>query len=66
MNRTHPCFAVVVVLAGFVVGLSAGCPDPKEVGAAPHAQVDLAKQRIDKAEQKLDARAAEATAATAD
>lgn len=51
---------VGVVVVGVVI---AGCPDPQDVGAIPHAQVDKARHRIDKAEVKLDARAAEADAA---
>ena len=48
-----------------VVALAAtACPDRKEtidtVGGAPKAQVDIAKERLEKAEDKLGARAAEA------
>ena len=47
---------------------AAGCPERKEVidqvGGAPKAQVDEARRRIDKAEDKLETRAAEAAAAT--
>ena len=47
-----------VVLAGVVVVVAAACPAVKEkateVGGAPHAQVDLAKERVDRAEKKLE------------
>lgn len=59
MKRTS---IALVVGASFVAALSAGCPDPVEVGSAPHQQVDMAKERADKAEKKLEQRAEEANA----
>jgi hypothetical protein len=57
-----------VVLAGVVVVVAAACPAVKEkateVGGAPHAQVDLAKERVDRAEKKLEENAAAAAAVT--
>ena len=54
---------VVVMLFSFL----AGCPERKEaidqVGGAPKAQVDNAKERLGKAEDKLQQNAAAADAA---
>ncbi len=44
-----------VLLASLTVALALaalGCPDPEEVGHAPKAQVDMAKERLDKAADK--------------
>lgn len=61
MKLTVPALLVLTLAA-------AGCPERKEtidtVGSAAKAQVDVAQQRLEKAEDKLDKRAAEAAAAT--
>ncbi|MCC7071471.1 MAG: hypothetical protein IT383_09115 [Deltaproteobacteria bacterium] len=51
MNRA----AVRALVTTFVAALalaSIGCPKPEDVGHAPKEQIDMAKERLDKASDK--------------
>lgn len=65
MKPIRMTLALALPLA--LAGILAGCPERKEVidqvGGAPKAQVDQARERLDKAEAKLQENAAAAAAA---
>lgn len=46
---TRVLFAMLVASLALA---AAGCPDPKEVGHAPKEQIDMAKERLDRAADK--------------
>ena len=45
--------ARAALLALVVSVLAAGCPDPETVGHAPKKQIDMTKERLDKASDKV-------------
>ena len=43
------CVGRIALIAVVTALACAGCPEPEAVGHAPKAQVDMAKERLDKA-----------------
>lgn len=61
MKRITLALALALAVA---LGSLTGCPEPAEVGAIPHQQVDDARNRVHAAEKKIEKQTNAAAAVT--